>query len=670
MTSSGLRVVAKEALKAEVHQLGRVQRGYMRIKGVLRSCFNILTSLGEVVIIGSETPVRATAGKAFRSALTAIVRDIQVDGYNDFGRIQRSGSRTTISSGGGLVNFPLIRTLQSDARYGMGLKGGVVLLGPDVSGVLTSPKSFSFSEDLQISCAAPLFFDSEVVQRMALRLEDPRERRSIHALVSRHEYGRFHGVQALAFIKMNGNLIIQIAELATFYLAKAAGDSAAKNYEIDPATWTFAILTGLCAKGVSELVGAILTRALCYRADRMAVGVTRDPRSAVESLKILKAIPQERNWAERAILPLEILFTSNSKKLMLLPSMESRIKNLDPQGEYSEWEIPSLASLELAISDEEQLKVLVAMRQDLNQELAIALALKQNGSLLLKLGRSEAKRLLKALLLGYFVRSHFGLKAVAIASMATILTNLYPGLLEETSVVIPPAAQRALNLSPSIRSWGEELDVSRIAKEMGIKKQIQVRSRSQGGCGSQQTCEAESAYAARGTSMGPGRALVFSSSTPMPAFYKRFILRHELAHIKHGDTLMVDLAYLVTTLAANTLLDACGCAPTGVFEAAQQGMLIRFAAQGSQTLALTRIEARADRFALLSTPQEERAQLRVEGESSIKELQKMLLQVRNDPSAPLLMRLFRKIQISREGDLRFNFTHPSFSERRKMFAAL
>lgn len=631
----------RDVLAQEVQQLGLLHRSYTKTKGALGSCAKIAFSLTEAVLLGGYTPIKAVAVKSLGFVARLFAGQANATHHTRTGIVTSSfGEMRSIRIGGGEVNEEAVEEFCAAARA-MQLPS-IGIAPASASSPLAAYEGISCLPEQSVQCNPLIFYPKKVLKKSTQFMVDPRERHATHALVSNRSYLRFIAMQTAASIKGNTFLIMRVAQLGTFYISKVCVDSFAQAQEIDPASWSYAILTGLCAKVAGDTVGALVHRYFTRRADRHAVESTRDLKSAVECLKVLDAFPQEQNCLEKAVFPLSLLCNEQDKLLFAMPSYKSRIKELDPRGEFSAWEPPALETFEPKMSEEAEIARLQETRLVLRRDLQFAMGVKENGNLLITLSPHLAFSLTKKLGLAYFRRS-LGWKALAAVSLCGIFVEFYPGL-------NPKLGQ------PSPHSMSQT-QVTAIAQRMGIKKPVYVYMHPRD---SLQACATP--YVAHGVGSGPGHAVINVPPHKEFAKFEGFIFSHEVAHLKHGDGFTNRFVQIGALLGCNLLLDNF-FNPTTHLETLVQGVIVSSTAKRVKSAVIRRCEARADMTAISSAPMEERGALIQQGVDFLNDLRSKELVFRSQTNVPKLLQLYRKIIISPEGDNRLDTDHPPHTAR-------
>ncbi len=634
--------VQKEALTREVRELGLLQRSYSQTKGALKSCAKIVVSLTEAVILGGYTPLKAVVVKSVGIAARLFGRQANATHHTRYGVVNSSfGEMRSITTAGPAVNEEAIEEFSSAGRALQLPKA--VGINPSSNAQIATYEGISFLPEQSVECSPLIFHPKELVKKSTQFMVDPRERRATHALVSKRSYLRFIATQTVATIKGNTYLIMRVAQLGTLYISKTLVDSMAKNQGMDPASWSYAIVTGLGAKVASDTVCALAHRYLTFRADRRAVEVTKDLESAVECMKVLDAFPQEKGSLEKIVFPLSLLCNEEDKIHFAMPSYKSRTEALDPRREFSAWELPALETFEPALSEEDEIARLEVTRAFFRRDLQFALDLRANGKFLVNISPHMARHLAKMLGAAYLGR-YVGVNAAAGASLLVILLKFYPDLFSQLGRPAPFGVQ--------------QMQVTRIAKRMGIKKPVHVHTPPRG---SLQVCAAP--YVTYGVGSGPGRAIITAPSHEAFKEVEEFIFSHEVAHLKKNDNFTDAFVSIGALVGCNLLLDSLGFNPATHLETLVQGVLVSSTARGVKSAVSRRFEARADMLAISSAPAEERALLIKQGIDWLKDMRLKHIALRSQTNIPKLLQLFNKITISPEGDYRLDRDHPSFSAR-------
>ncbi len=627
-----------DALRQDVREHTCMARGTLRLKAAAKSCMTLAFSAVEAVGIGSSSPLKAVAIRGYGLFARIFFQQTNVDAYTTFGRKQTSTFSSTTTCGGigeHDVHDSLIRSLSYRARE-MGLSGFALARGSDTSPILIHSEAASFYPEKVLTCHPCLFYTPERGERAAKQTFDPEERRFVRQLSSHWASAEFLGVQSLASIKMNVHLLIVATQLAALFFGKMAADRLAGNLDLDSSGWTFTLFTGFFSKGVATCATSLVHRFFCFRADRAAVEITKHKYGAVQCLHILKNAPKQLTALEKALVYL------THPNLLLLPSPEARIRHLDPQGEISAPEYS-----EPVLSEEQEALRLLATRN----MLAPALALRTNVRIIQQLSKQQLKNAVKFLASSYVSTRYVGPKITLAMAVFMLYYRLTPRLQEEALYSLPPQL-RPTSCSQELPFSPEQTIVTQAAHELGIRKPVQVREQQVGHC------------SAHGIGFGPGQAVIKTTkNTP----HNSFVLRHELAHIRRSDNFLgIDLPALGTFLTLNLLLDS----PEGVLATLAQGAFVMTAVKVVLIFSSRRFEARADIDAVMTAPADQRSALIADGLRFFREERARNRAVRQNQDLPFVLCLLARVETTSAGDTRFDFMHPSLTQRSEALLAL
>lgn len=629
-------------------KLAEMEKAYAqttKVKQVLGSCWSIAHKIGEGIYLGFKSPIQGVALRAI--GFVANQFKDQVAARNcEVGHIAFDGG-ITAGGGAGVIDRNIIRTMNWNAKkMGLSLKGAFPEAGittrESSTIAVAGTESLSFLPVKAISLNRLLLQDRNEVQRQTkLFRQDSQEKDIVEvmgSLTRKPGYVEFMGTRCLAAIKSNAPLIEKGVELAAFYVAKTAADYATQKSEMDPSSWSFAVVTGLFASSMANLAKRLIVRRHTYKFDREAVKTTEDLQSAVECLRIVgtsnKKLRQSQPGTYR-------MFQLES---LLLPSEEDRIKALDPDNS-----IPKTDELELfetqpePLTPKEQSEYLKLkyFRLSNMKDVQLLVALKENKTLFRQLLKDTTKWCVKTGLISYGIRQN-PIRGLILAFLLQSFPKFRAQLNPFNKVNFRPYSN-------------EQSLVNRAAREMEMKEGVEVGL-------TKSDLSATPCYCASGYSHAPQRVV----QGPSHSLYKGtedFIYRHELRHIQENHGLLNPLILCAAALGANSVMDALEILPTDVLSQLAQGVVTYGLARGVQSAASRRFESSADRNAIMKSPPEKREELLKQGIAWLRTMRHNAKIIRNNEDQPLFARLVNKVNISPEGNNRFDIDHPKITDR-------
>ena len=612
-------------------------------KGVLHTCSRIAFSTAETVLMGTHSRAQIACAKLLEFCAKSFFEQTGADTYTKYGKMTSTG----FASMGGSVNGDLVRDL-SDAADQMGMpssfgNGVAIRSGSTSSGILSSTSGSSLLP-FKVITLHPIFFYRP---GHVISLQGGQEQRNNALLTHKLSYARFYGANCLAHIKMNTSLIQCAIQCATVFAAKSIAESLANKGNISPESWTHTIITGLFTKIISDTASALYSRYSTYKADAMTVKATGDIEGAIEALKVVESCEPEIRRIEKILAPIKLLLFADEKQLKLMPSIQDRIKHLDPKELYSKKPLPTIEQKPLTAK--ETVEALLDKHTALSQ-IPLIKSLSENEQQLQQVKKmlgENWKSLLWKIPSIYLLRSNP--EAALIITGLSMAMNLYPHLIEDLMNNLPKDIQEILHLEPSepIPYSSQQLKVNKIAAEMGITKPIQVRGHHEGPLD----------YEATGSKSGPGKAIIKLPGKNTPSEFEEFLLRHEVSHVKHSDSLKLLAIKGISAFGLNVLLNYVGIVPTTYLDTLVQGGLVYLGSNALHVLNAKGAESAADRNAVLSCSPEERERLIDLGVALFEHVQKQQIQLRKlNPGL--------KLFITATGENRLDIAHPTLKKRK------
>ncbi len=635
------------SLSQETQSLEKTHSNFMTVKRLAQDLFTNFMSSAEAFILGTKTPSMAVFFKVCKLIASLGLSQLFAKAMTKSGLRQVKMGTVSLELGDTTSNRPFIRTLQENAKkMNLSTQG----IGGDTLGIVEADdlgtSSISMLNEKAIRCPTILYYAPKVIKQTASFISNPQGKASVLALTQNPSYPAFLGTQSLAHIRMNSYLINASVEIASLFSAKHLIRFLAERWGMNTSNFSYIALSGLFSKLAADCAGVVCNRYLCYEADKKAIEVTEDPKSAVEALKITASL--ETSFKEKLVLFFGmVLGSERCKNWFSLPSAESRILAIDPQGKYSHFALPLTEVSEK--NDVEHLTAKKALYENALQDLwAIRPNLKASFALLL----SGLFPLMTLLTQGYFNRSSSVAK-LALQLGLIVMLNLYPHRFEALKSEISKKFKRdgSCPASDSQRRTAEA-----IALEMGIQKPIEVR-----------TVENSEGvpYSIQGISRGPGSLLLFVP--PEGKFsqeQEEAILRHEFSHALKWDTLTSQFLMLGMMSGLNRLFDSLGFQPMTHFEKLKQGFLITISALAIQKIHSRYFESRADANSVHSCSSEKKAKHIENLSAALNAFKSHNLEVIHQVAdAPWVVRFTIGLFSSSTGDNYLDLDHPTISGR-------
>ncbi len=601
------------------------------IRNIVSRCCKIGFSIFEGVAAGHYPLAASTAFSAHLKIQDWCLRQILPSGHTEFGF--RKGN-TLMVGNGGIFNSALFHEIEKQKKeIGLSARNDIEYLfvrAPWDSPSMITSSSTTFDDTKYISCHPILFYNDKYIDGY-LEMNSTQAIPEIKELRAGKVYREFLRTHALLSISENhalrrgsAGLLTQMALVMLLHYFKRKG------------SWAYVLIAGLSCKFLADMTKALYNRSQIYQSDKKAVEVTKDPGSAAACLKLLEkiAVAQKSSFSDRLLWPLMVLFTDSGKEEFFEPSFEKRIQNLGsptPVSEPFSQKPPQPTDLEeqvRAYKELPEVKLFLAAQKSLHAV--------QDGILLAKNIASHWKLAPKKLLSWLVLSKILDARVASLVSLFNLYYIFYPHHFNFA------ATMRGQN---SVTLASDELQekVKRVAHEMSIKKPILVWHHA----------DASVPFHCKGIGHGPGAAEIMTVPTPDKSI-EAFVLRHELAHLLHGDLLKVPAAYYGASMLASACLKMTIGSPKTLLGSLAQGAIIDGIASAIFYAYSQYIEQQADLTAI-DDPLNKDELIRG-GIQFFEKGQQANIKAKDE-------NVLNRLMISASGENRLDFAHPSFASR-------
>ncbi|MBS0616449.1 MAG: M48 family metalloprotease [Verrucomicrobia bacterium] len=493
--------------------------------------------------------------------------------------------------------------------------------------------SLPLSACKRIECHPIFFFDKGLINDV-LTVYDAKERQTIRELRSNKAYTDFVGTQALTAVSENHYLWRESVGLLTLL-----GSGLLVHYfssQEQESSWSFTLLSGLAMKLLADTSKALCNRYLTYRADEKAVEITQDPAAAAACLKLLeRAMGEKRSIYDKLLTALWVLLTESGKEEFFSPSFQNRIKNL----RSPVFTVPDFPEENYPMVDMYRAVEMYQRVPEVKLYMAIE-RMGEKGWQLLKEALPYAKKVPPKLFQWYVRGNMHDPRLLSLMAFGSMLMTFYPHLYTQITRFAP---QQLSGGSVSIAPEEWQNKIREMAKEMGITKPIWVWLHE----------NAASPHYCRGIGQGPGAAEIMTM--PMEGPMQEFVLRHELAHLYHGDLLKISMIYYSALILTCLGLEALRGPSDSMIDQTMRGALADAIASVAFYAYSRYMESRADKTAITASSSA-KGELIQGGVELFRIFQKANLQARDQNA-------LNRLLISEKGENRLDFDHPSLEGR-------
>ena len=629
-------------MAANVSESQIIQASYFADR--LRSAGSCLTkavkSGVEAYICGSSSPLVATVTRVGVSAFQWLKSKFGTS-YGKYGKQVESLEGATLVIGAGApYNEMLVNMLNKHAKK-LGLQSDINIKIEDSDMVVSSLDSAVLPFSFRVNCNVILGCSREAAGGILEMVTDPVLKRSMQTFLRSPQYLQivdFVAAQMASHIKMNTNAFLFAVDVICFYLSKVLIERLAETNKINTDSFSFIMTAGYLSQFLPFMLKAYIHRRSTYQADRKAVELTENPRSAMEFFQIFGKHVSSIAGVERLL---------NNVQSLFIPSYNDRIEALRLTHPDAFHEIEQ--------ASQEGLVITPRMRIQFLNDPVVQFILQVLDPRNKEVAKQYAIQTLPSI--AYFIYSAYSIGDMDIDSLIfwygffSIIFQLNPKVLDESfnALFIKANAMRSFFSSSSKASLDDStsLLINQMAEEMGISKAVELRYFS----------DSSKSANSSGCDWGPGQAVIRLPKmiNQIDPEELRFILAHELAHIKKNHLNQRTISSLALMVLAKVLLSRFGFNGEAFSQLLMKGLAIKLMSFTGSYFLDTAQERQADRMAGVK-----------HAEGGIQFFTRAMgvnRDLRNHPTLAPLSRFFIGVQFSALGDNRFDFEHPPLSER-------